>query len=90
MKNIKKFGGLLSHGIPDFRLPREVIKNSVKKILDLGVELCLGKELGKDFTIENLKEKYDAVLLSFGANVSSKMNIERRKPTSEYMEVMNF
>jgi len=43
-----------------------------------------------EIDIENLKEKYDAVLLSFGANVSSKMNIERRKPTSEYMEVMNF
>lgn len=77
MKSIKKYGGLLSHGIPDFRLPREVIKNAVGKILDLGVEVFLGKELGKDFTLEELKEKYDAVLLSFGANISSKMNIGR-------------
>lgn len=76
MKSMKKFGGLLSHGIPDFRLPREVIKGAVQKVLDLGVEVFLGKELGKDFTIENLKEKYDAVLLSFGANISSKMNID--------------
>ena len=76
-----KYGGLLCHGIPDFRLPRDVIKNATSKVLDLGVEVFLGKELGKDFTIDELKEKYDAVLLSFGANISSKMNIKRRRIT---------
>lgn len=90
MKNIRRFGGLLSHGIPDFRLPREVIKSALQKVLDLGVEVFLGKELGKDFTLEELKEKYDAVLLSFGANISSKMNINRRRLGAVYMAEMNF
>ncbi|MDE5830682.1 MAG: hypothetical protein K2H53_03240 [Clostridia bacterium] len=76
MKSIRKSGGLLSHGIPDFRLPREVIKDTYQKVLDLGVEVFLGKELGKDFTLKELKGKYDAVLLCFGANISSKMNID--------------
>lgn len=76
MKNMKIFGGLLVHGIPDFRLPREIINGVIKKVLDLGIKVELGKELGKDFTLEELKNKYDAVLLCFGANVSSKMNIE--------------
>jgi len=76
MKNIKSFGGLLSYGIPDFRLPREIIKEVLQKILDLGIKVFCNKELGRDFELEELKGKYDAVLLCFGANVSSKMHIE--------------
>lgn len=76
MKNIKNFGGLLSHGIPDFRLPREIIREVLQKILDLGIKVFFAQELGKDFELEELKKEYDAVLLCFGANVSSKMHIE--------------
>lgn len=76
MKNIRSFGGLLMYGIPDFRLPREVVLATIQKILDLGVEVNLGVELGKDITLNQLKAKNDAVLLTFGANVSSKMKIE--------------
>ena len=76
MKNMISFGGLLYHGIPEFRLPREIIDSVIKKVLDLGIKVELGKELGKDFTLDELKNKYDAVLLCFGANVSSKMHIE--------------
>lgn len=64
------------YGIPDFRLPREVVLATIQKILDLGVEVNLGVELGKDITLNQLKAKNDAVLLTFGANVSSKMKIE--------------
>lgn len=72
----EKLGGLLSHGIPDFRLPRDIIDNTIKKILDLNVEVKLGKELGKNLSLEDLSKEYDAILLAFGANISSKMNIE--------------
>lgn len=64
------------YGIPDFRLPREAVSATIQKILDLGVDVNLGVELGKDITLDELKNKYDAVLLTFGANVSSKMKIE--------------
>lgn len=64
------------YGIPDFRLPREAVSSTIKQILDLGVEVKLGVELGKDISLEELKAKHDAVLLTFGANVSSKMKIE--------------
>ena len=72
----KMLGGLMAYGIPDFRLQRDVIWRTIDKILSLGVEANLGKELGTDFTIEELESKYDAILLAFGANISSKMNIE--------------
>lgn len=90
MKSIKNFGGLLCHGIPEFRLPREIIKEVIQKVLDLGVEVFLNKELGKDMSLDKLKEEYNAVLLCFGANISSKMRNRRRKFKPEYMEEMNF
>lgn len=68
-------GGIPAHGIPDFRLPRAVLNSNIQKILDLGIEYELNKELGKDFSLDELRNNYDAVLLSFGANKSKKMRI---------------
>ncbi len=69
-------GGLLVHGIPDFRLPRRVIKETIKKVMELGVEISTNQELGVNLQLEDLEKEYDAILLCFGANISSKMNIE--------------
>lgn len=71
-----KLGGLLTHGIPEFRLPKEVVEKTIEKILDLGVETKLNQELGKDFEIEDLAQKYDAVFVAIGANIPAKMNVE--------------
>lgn len=69
-------GGLLTHGIPEFRLPGEVVEKTIEKILDLGVEAKLNQELGRDFAIEDLAQKYDAVFVAIGANIPAKMNVE--------------
>ena len=69
-------GGLLVHGIPDFRLDKKIVAKTVNNILDLGVEVKYNKELGKNLKLEDLEEKYDAIFLSFGANCSSKMGVE--------------
>lgn len=71
-----KIGGLLTHGIPEFRLPRKVVEKTIEKILDLGVEAKLNQELGRDFEIEDLAQKYDAVFVAIGANIPAKMNVE--------------
>lgn len=71
-----ELGGILTHGIPDFRLDKEIVKNTIKKILDLGIEVKTNVEFGKDITIEQLTKDYDAVFIGIGANVPSKMNIE--------------
>ena len=69
-------GGLLVHGIPEFRLPKEIVKNTVQKIIDLGLEVKYGKELGKNLFLNELETKYDAIFLAFGANISTKMRVE--------------
>lgn len=71
-----KLGGLLTHGIPEFRLPREVVEKTIEKILNLGVEAKLNQELGRNFEIEDLAKKYDAVFVAIGANIPAKMNVE--------------
>lgn len=70
-----KLGGILRHGIPDFRLPKDVLDKNIQKILSLGIKVEYGKELGRDFKLDDLKEKYDAIFIAIGANVSWKMGI---------------
>ena len=69
-------GGLLVHGIPEFRLPKEIVKKTVQKIIDLGLDVKYNSELGKDFTLKDLEDKYDAIFLAFGANITTKMGVE--------------
>lgn len=69
-------GGLLVHGIPEFRLPKEIVKKSIDKILELGINVEYNQELGKNLNLKELEKKYDNIILAFGANISSKMKIE--------------
>ena len=69
-------GGLLIHGIPEFRLPKQIVKETVQKIIDLGLQVKYNQELGKNLSLEQLEEKYDAVYLAFGANVTTKIGVE--------------
>ena len=68
-------GGLLYHGIPEFRLDKTLLEKVIDKILELGIDVKLNQSIGKDFDLEDLETEYDAVFLGFGANLSSKMNI---------------
>lgn len=69
-------GGLLVYGIPEFRLPKDIVKSAIDKILDLGIEVKYNKELGKNLFLDNLTKEYDYVYLALGANVSLHMGIE--------------
>ena len=74
-----ELGGILAHGIPEFRLNREVLKETIKSILNEGIldiTVEYGQELGRNLKLVDLENKYDAVFLSFGANIPTRMNIE--------------
>ena len=70
-----ELGGILSHGIPEFRLDRDVLNSTINQILSLGIKVKTGIILGKDIDLEELKKNYDAVFLGIGANIPAKMNI---------------
>lgn len=69
-------GGLLMYGIPEFRLSKDIVNKTIKDILDLGIEVRYNKELEKNLSISELEKEYDAIFLSFGGNVSTKMGVE--------------
>ncbi len=70
-------GGMLRVGIPDFRLPSDVLDGDIQSIRELGVEIRCDQRLGRDFTIESLRGSgFDAVLLAIGAHRSRKLGLE--------------
>lgn len=68
-------GGILEHGIPEFRLDPKVLEKTINSILSLGIKVEYNIEIGNNIQIEEISPKYDATILAIGANVSSKMNI---------------
>jgi formate dehydrogenase beta subunit len=68
-------GGMLYLGIPHFRLPREIIKMEVDNILALGVTLHTRVTIGRDITLDALRAKFDAVLLSTGLNKGRELSL---------------
>lgn len=68
-----KMGGMLRYGIPQYRLPKEVLDKEIAIIEKTGVKLVNNKKLGVDFTIQSLKEENDAVIVAVGAWKSSSM-----------------
>jgi len=72
-----KAGGMLRWGIPQYRLPEEIIDKEVEGITELGVKIHLNKALGRDFTIDDLFSKgYQSVFLGLGAQASTSMRVE--------------
>lgn len=68
-----KMGGMLRYGIPQYRLPKEVLDKEIAIIEKSGVKLVNNVKLGKDFTIQSLKAENDAVIVAVGAWKSSSM-----------------
>ena len=89
------YGGLLVHGIPDFRLSKDIVKKVYQKILSLGIDIKYNMALGENLNLEDLIKEYDAVFIAIGANISSHMGIEGEKLDGVYggnelLEYKNF
>lgn len=79
-------GGMLYLGIPEYRLPRYLIRMEFERILHLGVEIKTGWTLGKDFSLKTLKDQgFQSVYLGIGATESKGINL----PGSEHDGVIN-
>jgi NADPH-dependent glutamate synthase beta subunit-like oxidoreductase/ferredoxin len=70
-------GGMLVLGVPEYRLPREIVQAEIEAIKSLGVEIRLNTRLGRDFAFSDLKQQgYEAVFLGIGAHKSRELAIE--------------
>ena len=68
-------GGLLIYGIPGFKLEKDVVERRTKRLADGGVDFKLGFEVGKDATLEDLREKHDAVLIAVGVYAARDLTV---------------
>ena len=66
----EEIGGLLTFGIPEFKLEKSVVKRRRRILEEMGVEFNLGREIGKDISFKKLYDEYDAVFLAMGTYTS--------------------
>jgi heterodisulfide reductase subunit A-like polyferredoxin len=78
-------GGMLRVGIPEYRLPKEVLKKEIDYILRLGVELRTNTRIGEDIQLGSLRNSYEALFVATGAHAGTKLDI----PGGDSPEVLN-
>jgi len=69
-------GGMLHYGIPEYRLPKEIVRKEIGYIQKLGVEIRTGVEVGKDIALKEINRDYDALFLATGAPGGMKLGVE--------------
>ncbi len=69
-------GGMMRYGIPGFRTPREVLDAEIKRITDLGVKTRMNCHVGKDVTLAQIRQDFDAVFLGMGAQAGRALPLE--------------
>ena len=73
-----KIGGLLTYGIPNFKLEKQVVERHVKRMEKLGVKFITSVEVGKDISVQKIKSEFAAVVLAIGSTVPRDLPLENR------------
>ena len=71
-----KPGGWLRYGIPEYRLPNDILDQEVKNITDLGVQIFYNRKLGGNLSYKELKAGYDATILTIGSQICTGVGCE--------------
>ena len=83
----KQLGGMLRYGIPNYRLPREVLDKEIDAILSAGIKVHTNTSVGSDVDVRDLKANYDAIYICIGAHVGRKVGIEGEDAEGVYSAV---
>lgn len=90
-EKLPELGGMLRYGIPEYRLPKEILDAEIDWILNQGVKFKTGVALGEDFDIPGLfSEGYQAVYLALGAHKASKMRLAHEDDTEGVIRGIDF
>jgi heterodisulfide reductase subunit A-like polyferredoxin len=76
LEALPEAGGMLRVGIPEYRLPKEILRQEIGYIQKLGVEIKTGVRVGRDIVPEQLRKDYDAVFVAVGAHGGMKLGVE--------------
>jgi NADPH-dependent glutamate synthase beta subunit-like oxidoreductase/Pyruvate/2-oxoacid:ferredoxin oxidoreductase delta subunit len=77
-----KAGGMLRYGIPDYRLPQDILDKEIKRIEEIGVEIKCNHIIGKDITYEELQKNYDAIFVGIGAHKGKLLGIPNEEASN--------
>lgn len=77
-------GGLMTYGIPNFKLDKKIIERRIKFLVEAGMELVLNCEVGKDITFEEIADKHDAMFIGIGATKAKKASINGEQAPNVY------
>jgi formate dehydrogenase major subunit len=69
-------GGMLRYGIPEYRLPNDLLQKEIDSITELGTKIYYGKKFGKDINYDYIKANYDAMITTVGCQKGSEMKVE--------------
>jgi len=68
-------GGVLIYGIPEFRLPKDIVRDEIERLKQMGVEIEPNAIIGKTYTLDELRAEFDAVFIAVGAGLPVFMNV---------------
>lgn len=71
-----KAGGMLRYGIPEYRLPKDVLDDEIYTLKQMGIEILTNVNVGKDISLESIVDSHDAVLMAIGAWKSTKVGFK--------------
>lgn len=72
----ERLGGMLRYGIPNYRLPRDILDAEIDEILSTGIKVQHGITIGKDISVIDLKDKFDAIYIAIGAHIDKKIGLD--------------
>ncbi|MDR1773508.1 MAG: FAD-dependent oxidoreductase [Clostridioides sp.] len=72
----KRLGGMLVYGIPNYRLPKDLLDTEIDVLLSNGVEVKKDVSVGKDISLDEIRNNFDAVYISIGAHTDKKIGLE--------------
>jgi NADPH-dependent glutamate synthase beta subunit-like oxidoreductase/Pyruvate/2-oxoacid:ferredoxin oxidoreductase delta subunit len=82
-----KAGGMLRYGIPDYRLPVDILDAEIQRVLDMGVELKLNTAVGNDISLDDLRKDFDAIFIAIGAHKGYLLRVEGEDAPNVYTGV---
>ena len=74
---MKQLGGMLRYGIPNYRLPREVLDQEINQLLSVGIDVVTEADVGeKPYLLQDIRPQYDAIYIAIGAHTDRKIGME--------------
>lgn len=69
-------GGMLAVGIPEYRLPKDVLEKEIRTITQIGINIITNTKVGKDISFDEIKQKHDALYTATGTQISRKIGVD--------------